>query len=191
MDDIQRPPGQNGSRCTSARRWLPPSSACPAWRRGRQAARGCARPRHPGARAARRRAAALPLGPDGAPVTVDVETATVMVADPAPATLFALWAEPIFNAFLVQRRWPWCRRAPAHPRRARTRLRAWAPPDSYYAALSVFALWWFGDAILTNMTTNGALAAISDHTYDSVTFTSSFAPLIADSWCSARVGARS
>ena len=37
----------------------------------------------------------LPLGPDGAAVTVDVETATVLVTDPAAATLFALWAEPI------------------------------------------------------------------------------------------------
>src|SRR6187549_216806 len=39
--------------------------------------------------------APLPIGPDGAPVEVEVDQAVVTVSDPAPATFFALIAEPV------------------------------------------------------------------------------------------------
>src|SRR6478735_1199946 len=37
----------------------------------------------------------LPLGPSGSQVPATLDAATVIVGDPAPATLFALWAQPI------------------------------------------------------------------------------------------------
>src|SRR5690554_485763 len=40
----------------------------------------------------------LPLGPEGSVVQAEVETAVVHVSDPAPATLFALWAQPIWGS---------------------------------------------------------------------------------------------
>lgn len=120
--------------------------------------------------------AALPLGPDGAPVTVDVETATVVVADPAPATLFALWAQPIVRflavaAAMVVAAMFFLRIARGHAfERGTAKL--------VIVGTSILAGWWFFGSILTNMTTNGALSAISDYTYDSVIFAADLTPFI-------------
>jgi len=121
--------------------------------------------------------AQLPLGPDGAAVLATVDTATVVVPDPAPATLFALWAQPIWDAALI------CALlmlvALFFLRLARGL--AFAPHAGRlpYAAAAVVTVGWLGSGILTNMTTNGALSAISDYTYDSAIFEVSLAPVLA------------
>lgn len=121
-------------------------------------------------------AAQLPLGPDGAGVSATIDTATVVVPQPALATSFALWAQPIWTAVVV------CAllvlAAMFFLRLARGR--AFAPHAGRlpYAAAAVVAVGWLGSGILTNMTTNGALSAISAYTYDSVVFEVSLAPAL-------------
>ncbi len=120
--------------------------------------------------------APLPLGTDGAPVTVDVETATVVVADPAPATLFALWAEPIVRFLAVAAGMLVASKFILRVARGRAFERGTA--GLVFLGASILAAGWFVGAILTNMTTNGALSAISDYTYDSVIFTADLAPFM-------------
>jgi hypothetical protein len=118
----------------------------------------------------------LPLGPDGAMVTVDVETATVIVADPAPATLFALWAQPIVLLLAVAAGMVVA--AMFFLRVARGKVFEPGTPRLVVVGASIVAGAWFVGAILTNMTTNGALSAISNYTYESVIFEADMAPLI-------------
>lgn len=121
--------------------------------------------------------AALPLGPNGAAFPATIETATVIVADPAPATLFALWAEPIVLGLswsvglVLAAMFCW--------RVARAQVFGKATARIVYAATAVLIFGWFTGSILTNMTTNGALSAISDYTYDSIIFTGNFTPVFA------------
>jgi hypothetical protein len=112
--------------------------------------------------------AALPLGPGGTPVDATVDSAVVVVADPALATLFALWAQPIvvgatWIALLVIAAL-FCLRL------ARAQVFTRPTARLLYAAAGILTAGWFVGGILTNMTSNGALSAISDYTYDSVTF---------------------
>lgn len=121
--------------------------------------------------------AALPLGPDGADVTATVETATVVVADPAPATLFALWAEPIWLAVATSAGLVIA--AMFFLRLARGRAFTSGASRLAFAGAIVLTVGWFGSGILTNMTTNGAMSALSDYTYESVTFEVDLAPGLA------------
>ncbi|MDN4480672.1 hypothetical protein [Demequina muriae] len=121
--------------------------------------------------------AALPLGPDGAAVDATIETATVVVADPAPATLFALWAQPIW--FAVATSAGLVIAAMFFLRLARGRAFTSGASRLAFAGAIVLTVGWFGSGILTNMTTNGALSAISDYTYESVTFEVDLAPGLA------------
>lgn len=121
--------------------------------------------------------AQLPLGPDGAAVTVDVETATVTVADPAPATLFALWAQPIAQLVVIAAAMAIA--AAFMVRLARGRAFERGTAGLVYAGAGVIAGGWFVESILTTMTTNGALSAISDYTYDAALFEYSLGPFIA------------
>ncbi|PKQ17777.1 MAG: hypothetical protein CVT68_06795 [Actinobacteria bacterium HGW-Actinobacteria-8] len=120
--------------------------------------------------------AALPLGPDGAAVTVDVETATVVVADPAPATLFALWAEPIVQFLAVAAGMVVA--SVFFLRVARGRVFKRGTAVLVIIGAGIVAGAWFVGSILTNMTTNGALSAVSDYTYDSAIFTADLAPFM-------------
>lgn len=120
--------------------------------------------------------AQLPLGPDGAAVTATMETVTVIVADPAPATLFALWAQPIvigvsWSVGLVIA-------AMFCVRLARAQGFARGTYRLTYLAAGVLTFGWFVGTILTHMTTNGALSAISNYTYESVNFEGSYAPAV-------------
>lgn len=119
----------------------------------------------------------LPLGPDGAQVNAHVDVATVNVADPAPATLFALWAQPIWLAIVVLAGLALA--AMFFLRVARGRVFSRGASRLAIAGAVVVGAGWVGGTILTNMTTNGALAALSGGTYDSVTFTVSMAPFVA------------
>jgi len=118
--------------------------------------------------------AELPLGPDGALVSVDVDTATVVVNDPAPATAFALWAEPIFGFVAVVVGMVIA--ATFFMRIARGRAFDRGTIRLVIAGAITVATAWLVGSILTNMTTNGALSAISDYTYDSVIFTTDLMP---------------
>ncbi|MFV0286320.1 MAG: hypothetical protein ACK5IM_08065, partial [Demequina sp.] len=48
-----------------------------------------------------------------------------------------------------------------------------------YAGASILLAGWLGGSILTNMTTNGALSAISDYTYEAITFETNLFPVVA------------
>jgi len=121
--------------------------------------------------------AALPLGPDGAAVTVDVETATVVVADPAPTTLFALWAQPIAQLLVIAATMAIA--AAFMVRLARGRAFERGTARLAYAGGAVIVGGWFLDTVLTAIATNGALAAVSDQTYESLLFEISLGPVLA------------
>ena len=114
--------------------------------------------------------ASLPIGPDGALIDVAVDHATIVVPDPAAATLFALFAHPIVSglaivaaiALLCMFCW----------RLARGRAFERSTTRIVMATLGVVAVGWLSTSILWQMSVNGALAAVSDRTYqtDSATF---------------------
>jgi hypothetical protein len=120
-------------------------------------------------------AASLPIGPGGTSVEVSVDQAVVTVQQPAAATQFALVAEPIVIALSIIAGiallglfcWNLARgRAFA---RGNVRLIWWG--------VGVLGFGWFVGSMLTNMTVNGALSAISDSQYDGVIFQSNWVPL--------------
>jgi hypothetical protein len=121
--------------------------------------------------------AALPLGPDGAAMTVDVETATVVVTDPAPATLFALWGQPIAQLLVIAASMAIA--AAFMVRLARGRAFERGTARLAYAGGAVIVGGWFVDTVLTAIATNGALAAVSDQTYESMLFEISLGPVLA------------
>lgn len=113
--------------------------------------------------------AELPIGPDGAPIAVAVERAVVTVPQPAAATQFALIAEPIFHASVmiagiaVLALFCWNLARGRAFARANVRLIWWG------AGLLLGG--WTVGGILTNMTVNGALSAVSAYQYDGEIFT--------------------
>lgn len=116
--------------------------------------------------------ATLPIGPDGAPLEVAVTEATVIVPSPAAATFFALVAEPIVIGgavvagivLLAMLCWNLARG------RAFTR----SSVRIVFAGAGVLTAGWFIGGMLTNMTVNGALSAVSAYTYDGITFGTDF-----------------
>lgn len=121
--------------------------------------------------------AALPFGPDGAAVNATVDVATVIVPDPAPATLFALYAEPVWSALVVSAGLVIA--ALFFLRLARGRAFTRGASRLAYSGAGVIAVGWIGATLLNNMTTNGALSAVSDYTYDAVRFDTSLVPPLA------------
>ncbi|MDR5698471.1 hypothetical protein [Agromyces aerolatus] len=121
--------------------------------------------------------AELPIGPEGALVEVDVSQAVVTVPEPAAATQFALVAEPIVQA------------AASIAGIALLGLLAWNLARGHaFAGSTVRLIWWgagvlavgwFAGTMLTNMTVNGALSAISEYTYDGIRFSASWLPFFA------------
>ena len=117
--------------------------------------------------------AELPIGPDGAPVTVAVDQAVVTVPEPAAATSFALVAEPIVHggaiiaAVMLLAVLCWNLARGRAFSRANVRIVLWGT--------GVLAAGWFLGTILTTMTVNGALSAISEYTYEGVTFSTNWA----------------
>jgi len=118
----------------------------------------------------------LPLGLNGAPVDATVDAATVLVADPAPATLFALWAQPIvagltWSGLLVVAAL-FCLRL------ARAQVFSTATARLLYLGGGILTVGYFFDTILSTMTSNGALSAISDGTYEAMAASIDLAPAI-------------
>ena len=118
--------------------------------------------------------APLPIGPGGAPVEVDVDQAVVTVTDPAPATLFALIAEPIVSGGAIVAGIVllclFCL--------AVARGRAFARGTVRLVTAGAFVLLggWGLSSLFRTMGVNGALAAVSDHSYDGVLFQTDFSP---------------
>lgn len=112
--------------------------------------------------------APLPIGPGGAPVEVDVQSATVLVPEPAAATQFALVAEPlaigaaIAGGILLLALFCWNVARGAVFSRGNVRL--------VQIGAVVLVVGWFVGSILTTMTVNGALSAVSEYSYDGITF---------------------
>jgi len=118
----------------------------------------------------------LPLGPNGADVTATVDTATILVNDPEPATLFALWAEPIWLALAVLAGL-WLA-AVFFLRIARGEIFTRGPSRLALAGGLVFAAGWAGSLLFSTMSANGALAAVSDGTYDQISMFVSLTPIL-------------
>jgi hypothetical protein len=112
--------------------------------------------------------APLPIGPDGASVEVAVESATVIVPQPAAATQFALVAEPlvigvaIAGGILLLALFCWNVARGAAFSRRNVRL--------VQLGAVVLVIGWFVGSLLTTMTVNGALSAVSEYTYEGITF---------------------
>lgn len=118
----------------------------------------------------------LPLGPDGSLVSAQVETAIVHVSDPAVATLFALWAQPIWSVVFIIAGLVLA--AMFFLRLARGKAFNHGAARLALIGAGVILVGWFGNTILTNMTTNGALSRLSDYSYDSIVFEVSFLPVL-------------
>ena len=120
--------------------------------------------------------ASLPLGPNGAAVTVDVASATVIVPDPTGSTLFALWAQPLWLVVVV------CAAmvlsAMFFLRLARGRAFSRGAATIAFVGAGLVAANWLVGLLLTSMATNGALSAISDDTYRNWTLELGFAPVL-------------
>ncbi len=120
--------------------------------------------------------AALPLGPDGANVQATIEVATVVVPDPAPATLFALYAQPIWGVLVISA--GLIVAAMFFLRLARGRAFTTGAARLAFIGAGIVTVGWFGSNLLSNMTINGAMSAVSDYTYEAVTFEVELTPVI-------------
>ncbi|WP_448811046.1 hypothetical protein [Agromyces bauzanensis] len=122
-------------------------------------------------------AARLPIGPGGAMVDVAVDQAIVTVPRPAPATQFALVAEPLVHGLSIiagialLAMFCWNLAGGRAFSRGNVRLVMWSG--------GVLMLGWLVGTILTNMTVNGALSAVSEYTYDGVVFALNWVPFFA------------
>lgn len=121
--------------------------------------------------------APLPIGPGGSAIDVAVDQATVTVQDPAAATLFALWAQPIVIGLAlcagIVLASLFCLRL------ARGKAFQRGTARLVYTAVVVLAVGWFAGSILTSMTVNGALSAVSDYGYDGARFQTDWVPIFA------------
>ncbi|MFE5671048.1 hypothetical protein ACFQ58_05490 [Agromyces sp. NPDC056523] len=115
----------------------------------------------------------LPIGPDGAPVTVAVDQAVVTVPEPAAATGFALIAEPLVHGLAIVAGVVMLALLCWNVARGRAFSRA--NVRIVFSGVGVLAAGWLFGTILTNMTVNGALSAVSDYTYEGITFSTDWA----------------
>jgi len=122
-------------------------------------------------------AAQLPIGPDGGAVAVDLDRAIVTVTDPAPATFFALVAEPIVTGLAIVAGVVllllFCVNVARGKAFARSTVRI------VTSGVFVLALGWALGSLFRTMGVNGTLAAVSDHDYDGVLFETDFSPFFA------------
>lgn len=112
--------------------------------------------------------APLAIGPAGSAVETVVREAVVTVADPAPATLFALWAHPLVTAAAVIAgiviAAMFCVRV------ARGLVFQRGTALLAYAGVTVLAAGWLAGSLLRQMSANGALSAVSDYGYRGAQF---------------------
>ncbi|QNG20365.1 DUF2975 domain-containing protein [Rhodococcus triatomae] len=119
--------------------------------------------------------APLPVGPDGAPVDAVIDTATVQVSGMAGITLVSLILAHIAVAAtvlaLVGCGVVLCRNLARGIAFSRTNTRM------IIASSVIVTAGWFAVAMFGTMGVNGAFAALSDYTYDNVTFAVDWAPV--------------
>ena len=112
--------------------------------------------------------APLPIGPGGALIDVEVDQALVHVADPAPATLFALAAQPVVWALAmligIGLLGVVCFQL------ARGRAFAKATVRLVWAGIIAILIAWVLERLFTTMGVNGTLSAVSDYGYNGVLF---------------------
>jgi len=137
--------------------------------------------------------AALPLAPDGAPFPVEVATATVVVADPGPGTLAALWAQPIWFAVMVSA--AMVLSAMFFLRLARGRAFTRGAARIAFLGAGLVVANWLVESFLGAVVTLGALSAISDGTYENWTVELGFTPvgavlILAATGAALRIGER-
>jgi hypothetical protein len=117
--------------------------------------------------------AALPIGPGGTDLIVDVDRAVVTVDDPAAATFFALVAQPIVTGLAVLvgivLLCLFCVNL------ARGRAFAASTVRIVTAGTGVLMAGWVLGWLFQTMGVNGALSAVSDYEYDGVLFETDFA----------------
>ena len=121
--------------------------------------------------------AQLPLGPDGALVATTLDRGTVVLADPTPAMLAALWAEPI----VVGVAWGTCMVIAALLllRLARAQIFTRGSARLVYVAAGVVTVGWVVGSTLNAMIASGTFTALSDDTLDPVYVEVSLAPAVA------------
>ena len=95
------------------------------------------------------------------------------VPRPAPATQFALVAEPVVHGLAIVAGDHAARAAVLEPR-PRPCLRARQRAHHVLGA-GVLTAGWFLGSLLTTMTVNGALSAVSEYDYDGITFSTNWA----------------
>jgi len=119
--------------------------------------------------------APLPIGPDGAPVEVEVDQAVVTVSDPAPATFFALIAEPVVVGLTtlggILLLCLFCINL------ARGRAFSSSTVRIVFTAAGVLIVGWVLGSLFRTMGVNGTLAAVSDGSYEAMLLEFDFAPL--------------
>jgi hypothetical protein len=122
-------------------------------------------------------AATLPIGPAGSGVEVEVDRAIVTVTDPAPATFFALVAEPIVTGLAiiagVVLLLLFCVNV------ARGRAFARSTVRIVTSGAVVLLVGWGLGTLFRTMGVNGTLAAVSDHDYEGVLFETDFTAFFA------------
>ncbi|WP_394553072.1 hypothetical protein ACDF64_01790 [Agromyces sp. MMS24-JH15] len=121
--------------------------------------------------------APLPIGPGGAPVTVDVDQAIVTVPHPAVATQFALVAEPIVVGLATIAAIVLLGLLALNLARGRAFVRA--NSRIVAAGAGVLATGWLLGSLFRTMGVNGALSAVSEYTYEGVLFSVDWSPLFA------------
>lgn len=119
--------------------------------------------------------APLPIGPDGAPIEVEVDQAVVTVSDPAPATFFALIAEPIVVGLTtlggIVLLCLFCINL------ARGRAFSSSTVRIVFTAAGVLIVGWVLGSLFRTMGVNGTLAVVSDGSYEAMLLEFDFAPL--------------
>jgi len=116
--------------------------------------------------------ATLPIGPGGAALPVEVDQAIVTVDDPAPATLFALIAEPVVTGLAILAGIVILCLLCVNL--ARGKAFAASTVRLVFTGTGVLLAGWLLGSMFRTMGVNGALAAVSDHTYDGVLFQTDF-----------------
>lgn len=119
--------------------------------------------------------APLPIGPDGEAIDVAVDQAIVTVSDPAPATYFALIAQPVIVGLTtlvgILLLCLFCLNL------ARGRAFSASTVRIVFTATGVLLVGWVLGSLFRTMGVNGTLAAVSDRSYDGVLFQTDFLPL--------------
>ncbi len=119
--------------------------------------------------------APLPIGSNGAPIDVSVDQAIVTVADPGAVTLFALIADPIVTALTIIAEIVLLCLLCVNIARGRAFHRRTVHIVSWSSG--VLLVGWVLTSLFRTMGVNGALAAVSDHSYDGVLFQTDFTPV--------------